>query len=70
MAESHEYDIPAAKAALSLLRVYQSTGVIPRGHTSRDLRAMASSYTGKLYPAKSKIQDAIADLTEWLKGKE
>lgn len=71
MVESHEYNIPAAKAALSILRVYYSTGNRPDDITPRDMRLMASSYTGNMYPSgKNGIDAAISDLTEWLKDKE
>lgn len=71
MAESHEYNIPAAKAALALLRLYKGTRSLPDKMRPSDLKTMASSYTGNVYKAGNKgIDTAISDLAKWLKGKE
>lgn len=71
MVESHEYNIPAAKAVLSLLRLYKGTRRLPDKMNPSDLKTMASTYTGTVYKAGNKgIDAAISELAKWLKDKE
>jgi hypothetical protein len=71
MVENHEYNIPAAFAALRLLRLYQSTGSRPDGISPRQLRMMASIHTGVKYKSgKDGTDTAISELAKWLKDKE
>lgn len=68
---SDRLNLPAAKAILAMLRVYNSTGSHPADTPPTYMRTAASTYTGKLYEAgPSGTRHATSDLTAWIRQRE
>jgi hypothetical protein len=65
-----ELNLPAAKAVLSLLRLYMSTRSHPKDMPPAAMRRAASTYTGRLYATRHHEAMAIQDLEEWINERE
>lgn len=60
-------NLPAAKAVLAMLRLYDSTGFYPPETPPAQMRRAASTYTGVVYTGRStRVRTAIRDLAAWI----